>query len=71
LIAPQSEASFDITVKIVVPTAGNFESMASVDWCMGFHEEQDQCQSKLHFTGVLPEKQAAQQKHHRARWHEW
>jgi hypothetical protein len=27
LIAPQSAASFDITVKMVVPTWGSFESM--------------------------------------------
>jgi hypothetical protein len=34
LIAPQSAASFDITVKMVVPTWGSFESMVTDDWRM-------------------------------------
>jgi hypothetical protein len=34
LIAPQSAASFDMTVKMVVPTRGSFESMMTDDWRM-------------------------------------
>jgi hypothetical protein len=34
LIAPQSAASFDMTVKMVVPTPGSFESMMTDDWRM-------------------------------------
>jgi hypothetical protein len=34
LIAPQSAASFDMTVKMVVPTQGSLESMTTDDGCM-------------------------------------
>jgi hypothetical protein len=39
LIAPQSAASFDITVKMVVPTQGSLESMATEDWRMAIRDQ--------------------------------